>query len=96
MSKQCEFTSLPPKQKPEITAYEKRKWGKALNGYLLEQSQTVGMTNGWCLCGCMSFCDYCEDVRSCVAAVKKRARELNVELNYKDYDFEKLLREVEK
>lgn len=96
MSKQCKIADLPQKVKPAITKYEKRKWRKALNDYLLEQANTVGATNGWCVCGNMNYCDYCERTdKGCYKAIKQSARKLGVRLDYKNYDFEKLLQELE-
>lgn len=79
--------------------YLKQKWRNKLQEYCDNQAITIGNNTGWCVCGNMNFCDYCEHCgkkNGCVKAIVEYCKENHIEIDYTDYDFEKLLEKTEK
>ena len=74
----------------EQYAKQKRNWENAFQKWSDKSSQE-GNTPLGC-CGYGTICDYCVDNdkgRPCVRALNKKAREMNVRIDYNDRDFEK-------
>lgn len=74
-----------------------KKWKQALQKYCDDESLTTGSTTGYCVCGYMEYCDLCEGSDKdlpCVKAILKLSKEKGIEINDKDYNFEKLLEEL--
>jgi len=87
-----DLTSIP-RVKTE-KRYISKTWKKALQKYCDTQSQDVGEITGYCVCGEMNYCDFCKCIDQnfpCVKAILKLAKEKNIKIDDKDYDFEKLL-----
>ena len=78
--------------------YQKQKWRNKLQKYCDIQSQEVGHTTGYCVCGYMNYCDYCRGSgkpNACVKAICELAKEKNIKIDYNDFNFEKFLAELE-
>lgn len=78
--------------------YQKQKWRNKLQKYCDTQSQEVGPTTGYCVCGYMNYCDYCRgsgETNACVKAICELAKEKGVKIDYNDFNFEKFLAELE-
>lgn len=78
--------------------YQKQKWRNKLQKYCDTQSQEVGPTTGYCVCGYMNYCDYCRisgETNACVKAICELAKEKGIKIDYKDFNFEKFLAELE-
>lgn len=98
MSNQLQF-DLSSIEKVKVDKYNKQKWRNKLQEYCDNQAKTIGDVSGWCVCGNMNFCDYCEHCgkkNGCVKAIVEYCKENHIEINYTDYDFEKLLEKTEK
>lgn len=81
-----------------IDKYQKQKWRNKLQKYCDNQSQEVGSTTGYCVCGYMNYCDRCigaGETNACVKAICELAKEKSIEINYNDYNFEKFIEKVE-
>lgn len=86
------------KKQPCIDKYQKQKWRNKLQKYCDNQSQEVGSTTGYCVCGYMNYCDCCRgsgETNACVKAICEYASKNHKKLDYNDYDFDKLLEELE-
>ncbi|MEG2541089.1 MAG: YopX family protein [Clostridia bacterium] len=82
-----------PIEENYVTASQKAKWGKALQKYC-DTSQTVGVMSGYCACGNMIYCDLCNsfvDPNACLKAIKELANKKQIEIDYRDFDFEKFI-----
>ena len=74
--------------------YISKKWKTALQNYCDLESDDIGSITGYCVCGYMNYCDLCDGMDNnlpCVRAILKLAKEKNIKINDKDYDFKKLL-----
>ena len=68
----------------------KRKWENDFQKWSNEMSQDGTSPLG--CCGYGSICDYCTDNdkgRPCVRALNAKAREMRIEVDYNDRDFER-------
>lgn len=77
--------------------YISKTWKKELQKYCDTQSQDAGEITGYCVCGEMNYCDFCKCVDQnfpCVKAILKLAKEKNIKIDDKDYDFKKLLEDL--
>lgn len=89
-----DLSAIPKIKQPRKTI--SKTWKRKLQEYCDEQSQTEGHKNGYCVCGYMEYCDLCEGGDKdlpCVKAIIELAKEKNIKLNDKDFNFEKLLTE---
>lgn len=78
--------------------YLKQKWRNKLQRYCDNQAIIVGDVSGWCVCGYMRFCDnckHCGETNACVKAIIEYCKENNIEIDYNNYDFEKILKDLE-
>lgn len=85
-----------PRVKTEKKTINK-KWKQALQEYCDTQSLETGSRTGHCVCGYMEYCDLCEGGNMelpCVKAILKLAKRKDLKINDKDYNFEKLLEEL--
>ena len=79
----------------QITNFEehrklKRSWENAFQKWSNEMAQDGTSPLG--CCGYGSICDYCTDNdkgRPCVRALNAKAREMRIEVDYNDRDFER-------
>ena len=79
----------------QITNFEeyrklKRNWENAFQKWSNEMAQDGTSPLG--CCGYGSICDYCTDNdkgRPCVRALNAKAREMRIEIDYNDRDFER-------
>ena len=79
----------------QITNFEeyrklKRNWENAFQKWSNEMAQDGTSPLG--CCGYGSICDYCTDNdkgRPCVRALNAKAREMRIEVDYNDRDFER-------
>jgi len=72
----------------------KRKWENAFQRWSNEQFIGDGINDYGC-CGYGSMCDWCTDNsygRPCVRALNAMRREKRIQIDYTDYDFEKVWR----
>lgn len=72
-------------------AKRKKKWEDAFQKWSNKQFNDAYTTLG--KCGYGSICDYCEDNsygRPCVRALNTMLREKKLQVDYTDYDFEKV------
>jgi len=74
-----------------------QKWRNALQKYCDDMMVKVGGKTGYCACGCMRYCNYCDGKQpnECVRAIRELADEKKIEIDWTDYDFEKLIEKVE-
>ena len=92
-----EVEKIPKNRKGE---WQKQKWRNALQEYCNQRANSTGNFTGYCVCGYMKYCDYCRDVgckNACVKAICRYIREenINIKLDYNDYNFRKLLWQLE-
>ena len=95
---QQQFDFLPEKQKIEPDKYKKQKWRNALQKYCDKEADTSGPYTGYCICGYMRYCDYCEGAgktNACVKAICEFCKENNVPVNYEDFNFEEFIGNIE-
>lgn len=86
------------KKQTKTDKYQKQKWRNQLQKYCDIQSEEVGSTNGYCVCGYMSYCDYCRGAgktNACVKAICQLCNEKRIEIDYNNFDFESFLERVE-
>lgn len=79
-----------------ISPQEKRKWSISFRKWCEKKWLEEGSLKGTFCCGCMRICDYCnrkynEGCKDCVETIK----ELLNEVPYRDYDFQKILDNLE-
>ena len=79
--------------------YQMRKWRKKLQEYCDNQAYgTEYKCDSWCVCGYMSYCDYCSGnfarEQCCAKAICQRAKELGIKIDYNDFNFVKLLHQL--
>lgn len=85
--------------KPTYTAYQIKKWTKKYVEYCNRVYEECGGSTGEYCCGYHWCCDecratLCNECADCVHTIKKIARELQIEIDYLDFDFEKLERRI--
>ena len=96
---------MPSKQltlfdvKPTYTDYQVRKWTKKYVEYCDHVYQERGAYTGEYCCGYHWCCDECKQTlckgcADCVHTIKQIARELQIKIDYFDFDFEKLERRI--
>lgn len=96
---------MPQKQltlfdvKPDYTDYQIRKWTKKYNEYCNRVFDERGDASGVYCCGYHWCCDecrmtLCNGCRDCVHTVKQIARDLQIKIDYSDFDFEKFERRI--
>ena len=84
----------------EFTKQDKIEWAKKLREYAEKEYLEIGgLTGKWC-CGCMGICDICKQkymkgCRDCVEAIKEWHRLKGKKIDFKDYDFKKLMAMIE-
>lgn len=79
--------------------YQRRKWRKAMQEYCDQMANVVGEVDGYCRCGHMEYCDYCQDPaikNACVNAMTKLCKKRKIEINYEDFRFTKFIERIEK
>lgn len=76
------------------------QWRKGMQAYINKQQQSKrAETTGWCVCGNMTYCDYCNDSTkntACVNSIIEQAKEQGIAIDYSRKDYEKQLEEIEK
>jgi len=95
MSKQLSLFDI----KPNYTEYQKRKWTKKYKMHCEKIHEERGIYNGEYCCGYHWCCDKCEyklwnGCADCVHTIKKIAKEYGIKIDYNDYDFEKIERNI--
>ena len=82
---------------------QRSKWRKGMQEYCDEASVTDrAARTGWCVCGYMTFCDYCKAgprnsySRACVNALEDMCAERNISIDYGRTDYEKQLEDIER
>ena len=81
--------------KPVHTAYQVRKWTKKYIEYCNQVYQERGDYTGEYCCGYHWCCDECRHTlcngcADCVHTIKRIGRELGINIDYLDFDFDKL------
>lgn len=79
--------------------WQVQKWRKALQKYCDDQANLVGGDTGYCACGNMTYCLFCEssaNTNACVRAIKKLAEYRDIKIDYNNYDFKSLIERVER
>ena len=80
---------------------KRAKWRKGMQSYCDKMSNTKEASiTAWCVCGYMSFCDYCDAhktgfSRACVNAIEDMCEKDRISIDYARTDYEKQLREIE-
>ena len=85
---------LPPKP-------NKQKWTKLYKKYCEKIYDERGGNTGEYCCGYHWCCDECygtlqNGCSDCVHTIKQIAKELGIEIDYNNFDFEKIEKEIEK
>lgn len=85
--------------KPNYTEYQKRKWTTKYKEYCNEIYEERGSYSGEYCCGYHWCCDKCEcklcnGCADCVHTIKQIAKEYGIAIDYNDYDFEKIERNI--
>ena len=80
---------------PTYSDYQVRKWTKKYVEYCNSVYQDRGDSTGEYCCGYHWCCDECRQTlckgcADCVHTIKQIARELQIEIDYSDFDFENL------
>lgn len=78
------------------------KWRKGMQEYCDKASTSDrAERTGYCVCGYMSFCDYCKAglrnsySRACVNAIEDMCSEHRISLDYARADYEKQIEEID-
>lgn len=84
-----------------ITSGEKRKWTIAFQNWAKELWEKNDGRNSRFCCGYMGICELCKMNKAnfcndCVEAIKEWHRENGKPIPYRNYNFEEILKEVEK
>lgn len=74
------------------------KWRKGMQAYC-DRQQIYGRADkdGWCACGYMGFCYYCNgsDIKkACVDGIEEMCYEKKISIDYSRTDYEKQLEEI--
>lgn len=79
---------------------KRQRWREGMQAYINKQQQSeVAQNTGWCVCGYMDFCDYCNDTTkntACVNALIKMCKEHDMTIDFERNDYEKQLKEYDK
>lgn len=83
-----------------ISPQEKKKWNEALKKYILEEYKKANGYSPYMHCGYMSYCKmcvmkYCNGCSDCLVAIKKFCKKYNIDIDYRDYDFNKFIDKLE-
>lgn len=85
-----------------ISPSEKKKWNEGLKKYILEEyDKAVREFTPYMHCGYMKYCDecgelkYCNGCSDCLVAIKKFCKKHNIVIDYKDFDFKKIIDKME-
>lgn len=94
------FDLEPYELKPKFTAQEKANWSKAFKKWADQKWKDECSLTGIFCCGYMRICDLCESkfsdgCKDCVESVKEWYRIKNKDIDYKDYDFDKIIKNIE-
>lgn len=74
---------------------------QSLKKYILENyDKVVRQGTSYMQCGYMNYCDecdmkYCNGCSDCLVAIKKFCKKHNIVIDYKNFDFKKLIDELE-
>lgn len=97
MNKQ--LTLLPGNRRPDeaVRKYksDKRKWENAFQKWSDKHGIESDNTEDWGCCGYGSMCDWCKDNaygRPCVRALNAMCREKRTQIDYTDFNFERVWR----
>lgn len=75
------------------------KWRKGMQSYCDRQQQNGNADmNGWCACGYMDFCNYCNGAdfsRACVDSIEEMCNKKGIIIDFSRTDYEKQLKEYE-
>lgn len=75
------------------------KWRKGMQSYCDRQQQNGNADmNGWCACGYMDFCNYCNGAdfsRACVDSIEEMCNEKLIIIDYSRTDYEQQLKDYE-
>lgn len=101
IQQQMDLSDVEIDESTSISRQNRVKWRKGMQEYCdkASTSDRAGRT-GWCVCGYMSFCDYCEAnktgySRACVSAIERMCEKDRISIDYARTDYEKQLREIE-
>lgn len=94
------FDATPYEITPEFTKQEKTKWTKEFNKFVEKQYiEDDGRYSRW-ICGYMEICDLCkmemaQGCKQCVKSIKTWYKVHHKKINYRDFDFAKIMSEIE-
>lgn len=83
-----------------FTPQEKKKWSIEFRKWCEEIYDKYGSLNGYFCCGHMGICNECEQkflegCKDCVETIKRILIENNVQIDYRDFDFDKWTNKAE-
>lgn len=84
-----------------VSPKEKNKWNQEFKKFILKKYNEAVKNNSYMYqCNSLKFCNqcemkYCNGSSDCLVSLKKYCKENNIEINYKDYDFENLVNKIE-
>lgn len=89
------------KKETEFTTQEKINWYIAFKKWAEEKWKSEGSRDGIFCCGYMKLCNLCNNkfsngCKDCIESVKEWYKINNKKIDYKDYNFEKIIENIEK
>lgn len=97
---QLDLTNVRVDESVTESKRNRSRWRKGMQAYINEQQQSDAAQNtGWCACGYMGFCNYCNDStinNACVNAIIRMCKGNGTTINFARTDYEKQLEGIEK
>lgn len=96
---QIDLSSIRIDETVDKNRKDRAKWRKAMQSYCdRQQSNGRADMHGWCACGYMDFCNYCNGgdmAKACVDGIEEMCHERGISIDYSRTDYEKQLEELE-
>lgn len=97
---QIDISKIPIDKTVNKNRKARAKWRNGMQSYC-DRQQRNGRAekDGWCACGYMNFCSYCNGAdiaKACVDSIEEMCNEKKISIDYSQTNYERQIKEFER